>query len=170
LLATDELRSIFGNAPGPSTKTTELTSSSNNSKMPEQVRSFTDRLAIAPTAPRATQPSSPTASVPAANGAPARLATVRGATEPAVRGLTDSEIRFGISAPFTGPAKELGQNMKLGIEAAFNVANASGGVYGRQLRLVAADDGYEPTRTMATNREPALGSTAYPRRIAQARV
>jgi hypothetical protein len=23
---------------------------------------------------------------------------------------TDSEIRFGISAPFTGPAKELGQN------------------------------------------------------------
>src|SRR5262249_30634444 len=30
----------------------------------------------------------------------------------AVRGVTDSEIRFGISAPFTGPAKELGQNMK----------------------------------------------------------
>src|SRR6516225_1663773 len=65
----------------------------------------------------------------------------------AVRGVTDSEIRFGISAPFTGPAKELGQHMKQGIEAAFNVANANGGVYGRQLRLVAADDGYEPTRT-----------------------
>jgi ABC-type branched-subunit amino acid transport system substrate-binding protein len=30
------------------------------------------------------------------------------------------------------------------------VANAKGGVYGRQLRLVAADDGYEPTRTAAT--------------------
>src|SRR6516225_10842241 len=28
----------------------------------------------------------------------------------AVRGVTDSEIRFGISAPFTGPAKELGQH------------------------------------------------------------
>jgi ABC-type branched-subunit amino acid transport system substrate-binding protein len=68
----------------------------------------------------------------------------------AVRGVTDSEIRFGISAPFTGPAKELGQNMKRGIEAAFNVANANGGVYGRQLRLVAADDGYEPTRTAVT--------------------
>jgi hypothetical protein len=36
----------------------------------------------------------------------------------AIRGVTASEIRFGISAPFTGPAKELGQNMKLGIEAA----------------------------------------------------
>jgi ABC-type branched-subunit amino acid transport system substrate-binding protein len=71
-------------------------------------------------------------------------------TGSAVRGVTDSEIRFGISAPFTGPAKELGQNMKLGIEAAFNVANAKGGVYGRQLRLIAADDGYEPTRTAVT--------------------
>jgi branched-chain amino acid transport system substrate-binding protein len=71
----------------------------------------------------------------------------------AVRGVTDSEIRFGISAPFTGPAKELGQHMKQGIEAAFNVANAKGGVYGRQLRLVAADDGYEPTRTAATMKQ-----------------
>jgi ABC-type branched-subunit amino acid transport system substrate-binding protein len=68
----------------------------------------------------------------------------------AVRGVTASEIRFGISAPFTGPSKELGQNMKLGIEAAFGVANAKGGLYGRQLRLIAADDGYEPTRTAAT--------------------
>jgi ABC-type branched-subunit amino acid transport system substrate-binding protein len=32
-------------------------------------------------------------------------------------------MRLGISAPFTGRAKELGQNMKRGIEAAFNVAN-----------------------------------------------
>jgi ABC-type branched-subunit amino acid transport system substrate-binding protein len=69
--------------------------------------------------------------------------TVRGS----VRGLTDSEIRFGISAPFSGAAKELGQNMKIGIEAAFNAVNASGGVHNRQLRLIAADDGYEPART-----------------------
>ena len=39
--------------------------------------------------------------------------------------------------------------MKLGIELAFNAANANGGVYGRKLRLVAADDGYEPARTTA---------------------
>jgi branched-chain amino acid transport system substrate-binding protein len=70
-----------------------------------------------------------------------------------VRGVTDSEIRFGISAPFTGPAKELGQNMKLGIEAAFNVANANGGVYGRQLRLISVDDGYEPSRTTAAMKQ-----------------
>jgi branched-chain amino acid transport system substrate-binding protein len=63
------------------------------------------------------------------------------------RGVTDTEIRFGISAAFSGPAKELGQNMRLGIETAFRAANASGGIFGRQLRLVAADDGYEPART-----------------------
>jgi ABC-type branched-subunit amino acid transport system substrate-binding protein len=66
------------------------------------------------------------------------------------RGITDNEIRFGISAPFSGAAKELGQNMKLGIEAAFNATNARGGVHGRQLKLVAADDGYEPARTAET--------------------
>ena len=70
-----------------------------------------------------------------------------------VRGVTDSEIRFGISAALSGPAKELGQNMRLGIEAAFKVANADGGVHGRQLRLIAADDGYEPSRTAVTMKQ-----------------
>jgi ABC-type branched-subunit amino acid transport system substrate-binding protein len=67
-----------------------------------------------------------------------------------VRGISDNEIRFGMSAPFSGANKELGQNMRLGIEAAFNAANSRGGVNGRQLKLVAADDGYEPTRTADT--------------------
>ena len=67
-----------------------------------------------------------------------------------IRGVTDSEIRFGISAPFSGAAKELGQNMRLGIEAAFNAANDGGGIFGRRLRLIAADDGYEPSRTGVT--------------------
>src|SRR5262249_9680523 len=67
-----------------------------------------------------------------------------------VRGVTAGEIRFGISAAFSGPTKELGQNMQRGIVAAFNVANANGGVHGRQLRLIAADDGYEPARAAET--------------------
>ncbi len=64
-----------------------------------------------------------------------------------IRGVTDNEIRFGISAPFTGSARELGSQIKLGIETAFNLINETGGINGRQLRLVVADDGYEPTRT-----------------------
>jgi branched-chain amino acid transport system substrate-binding protein len=80
---------------------------------------------------------------------------VRRAAEaaPLIRGITDNEIRFGMSAPFTGPAKELGQQMKLGVETAFRRANETGGVHGRQLSLVAADDGYEPDRTAQTMKQ-----------------
>lgn len=67
---------------------------------------------------------------------------------PAVRGITANEIRFGICGPFSGSAKELGRQMKLGIEAAFNRVNDAGGVDGRMLKLFAADDGYEPSRTL----------------------
>jgi ABC-type branched-subunit amino acid transport system substrate-binding protein len=83
---------------------------------------------------------------------PARLAWAHGESErvPAVRGVTDNEIKFGISAPFTGATKELGNQMKLGIETAFHRINDAGGVNGRRLKLVAADDGYEPTRTKDT--------------------
>jgi len=72
-----------------------------------------------------------------------------GATFPpaVVRGMTDREIRFGIAAPFSGSARELGRQMKLGIDTAFSRVNDAGGVDGRMLKLFAADDGYEPTRT-----------------------
>lgn len=63
------------------------------------------------------------------------------------RGVTANEIRFGIVAPFSGLSKELGREMKLGIDTAFNRVNDAGGVEGRTLRLISADDGYEPTRT-----------------------
>src|SRR5712671_2592284 len=66
---------------------------------------------------------------------------------PAVRGVTDREIRFGIAAPFSGASKELGRQMKLGIEIAFNRVNDAGGVEGRMLKLIAADDAFTPART-----------------------
>src|ERR1700738_5249434 len=74
--------------------------------------------------------------------APAVAATsiAPGPVGPPVRGVTDAEIRFGIAAPFSGPAKELGRQMKLGIDTAFNRINDTGRVNGRMLRLVAADD------------------------------
>jgi branched-chain amino acid transport system substrate-binding protein len=65
-----------------------------------------------------------------------------------VRGVTANEIRFGIVAPFSGAARELGRQMKLGIDTAFNRANETGGIDGRMLKLIAADDGYEPARTL----------------------
>jgi branched-chain amino acid transport system substrate-binding protein len=65
-----------------------------------------------------------------------------------VRGVTDNEIKFGIVGPFSGASRELGRQMKLGIDAAFNRINDAGGVGGRMLKLIAADDGYEPSRTL----------------------
>jgi ABC-type branched-subunit amino acid transport system substrate-binding protein len=61
--------------------------------------------------------------------------------------VTEKELRFGIAAPFSGSAKELGRQMKIGIEIAFNLANDLGGINGRQVKLFSADDGYEPSRT-----------------------
>jgi len=65
-----------------------------------------------------------------------------------VRGVTDNEIKFGIVAPFSGASRELGRQMQLGIDTAFKRVNDAGGVNGRALHLIAADDGYEPTRTL----------------------
>jgi ABC-type branched-subunit amino acid transport system substrate-binding protein len=90
-------------------------------------------------------PSSAAAATAAAATAPTAAVPVFGG--PAIRGITDQEIRFGIAAPFSGSAKELGRQMKLGIDAAFNRVNETGGVEGRLLKLIAADDGYEPART-----------------------
>jgi branched-chain amino acid transport system substrate-binding protein len=64
------------------------------------------------------------------------------------RGVTDNEIKFGIVGPFSGASRELGRQMKLGIDAAFDRINDAGGVNGRMLKLIAADDGYEPSRTL----------------------
>jgi branched-chain amino acid transport system substrate-binding protein len=87
----------------------------------------------------------------AATIAPSSAAAATAPAAPAVstttRGVSDREIRFGIAAPFSGAARELGRQMKLGIDTAFNRVNDAGGVEGRMLRLIAADDGYEPTRT-----------------------
>jgi branched-chain amino acid transport system substrate-binding protein len=84
-----------------------------------------------------------------ANAAPTATRT----NQSTVQGVTDTEIRFGIAAPFAGPAKEMGRQLKLGIDTAFNMANDNGGVDGRQLKLVTADDGYEPTRTLNAMKE-----------------
>jgi ABC-type branched-subunit amino acid transport system substrate-binding protein len=55
---------------------------------------------------------------------------------------------FGMAAPFSGASRELGRQMKIGVDTAFSQINDAGGANGRLLRLMTADDGYEPTRTV----------------------
>jgi len=94
------------------------------------------------------------ATSPVAAVAPrAPLPAVRAKAGGTVRGINDREIRFGMAAPFSGSAKELGHEMKVGLEATFGLVNEAAGIYSRQLTLVAADDGYEPARTADAVRE-----------------
>jgi ABC-type branched-subunit amino acid transport system substrate-binding protein len=69
------------------------------------------------------------------------------------QGVTEDKIVLGMSAPFSGPSRELGRQMKLGMETYFRDCNEQGGIGGRQIQLEALDDGYEPDRALANMRE-----------------
>jgi ABC-type branched-subunit amino acid transport system substrate-binding protein len=63
------------------------------------------------------------------------------------------EIVLGMSTALSGPAADLGQDMRQGVLAGLERANRAGGVHGRRLRLIALDDGYEPGRTAPNMRQ-----------------
>jgi branched-chain amino acid transport system substrate-binding protein len=66
-------------------------------------------------------------------------------------GVTDTEIKFGQSMPYSGPASSysiIGRT-----EAAyFRMINENGGVNGRQLNFVSVDDSYSPPKTVEQTR------------------
>jgi len=63
------------------------------------------------------------------------------------QGVTDTEIRFGIVVPLSGAFEAVGRQMKIGIDTAFNRTNDAGGINGRMLRLIPADDQSDPALT-----------------------
>lgn len=69
------------------------------------------------------------------------------------RGVTENSITLGMSAPFTGGPRSLSDGMKLGIDTAFAEVNATGGIHGRQLKLIPLDNGYDGPRALATTRD-----------------
>ena len=68
-------------------------------------------------------------------------------------GVFPDSIVFGQSAAISGAARELGENMRLGVLAAFEEANREGGVHGRLLRLVVEDDRYEAEEAVVNTRK-----------------
>ena len=68
-------------------------------------------------------------------------------------GVTDGSILIGQSVPLTGPAQELGIEMRLGAKLYFDHINSQGGVNGRKIKLLTLDDGYEPERATANTRQ-----------------
>ena len=67
-------------------------------------------------------------------------------------GITANTVVVGQSAALTGPAKELGLDMRMGVQTYFDQVNKSGGVHGRKLVLKSLDDGYEATRAAANTK------------------
>jgi ABC-type branched-subunit amino acid transport system substrate-binding protein len=58
-------------------------------------------------------------------------------------GVTHDRILLGQAAVFSGPAAQLGIQMRNGIKAYLDYINAKGGVHGRKLELITEDDRYE---------------------------
>src|SRR5205823_13520490 len=77
----------------------------------------------------------------------ALLATSASAEKKYDPGASDTEIRIGQTMPYSGPASAYGTIGR--VEAAyFRKINDQGGVNGRKLNLISADDAYNPSKTV----------------------
>lgn len=82
--------------------------------------------------------------VAAATGLPAWAHTAAAAEE----ALTPRSITLGCSIALTGPLGQAGIEQVAGMKAAFAEVNAAGGIFGREIRMDAKDDGYVAARTL----------------------
>lgn len=63
-------------------------------------------------------------------------------------GVTKDKVQFGQSAALTGSSGSLGHETRIGIKAAFEEVNKTGGIQGRKLQIITLDDGYEPEQAI----------------------
>jgi ABC-type branched-subunit amino acid transport system substrate-binding protein len=68
-------------------------------------------------------------------------------------GVSGNEIVIGMCNALTGPASALGAGVRKGALVYFDKINRTGGVHGRKIRVVSADDGYEPKNTVVQTRK-----------------
>ena len=69
------------------------------------------------------------------------------------RAQSEGRIVLGQSAPFTGPAAQLGIQFHQGAKLYFDRLNAQGGVGRRTVEIRTLDDGYEPDRCAENTRK-----------------
>ena len=79
--------------------------------------------------------------------APSALAQV-----PNEPGITDSEIKLGQTAPYSGPVSAYGTFGRASA-AYFAMINEAGGIGGRKVTLIVADDGFSPPKTVEQTRK-----------------
>jgi len=83
----------------------------------------------------------------------AALAVVVAGPVRAQDGVTDKTIVIGQSAALSGPAAQLGIQLRSGARLWIDHVNASGGVHGRQIELRSRDDKYESTLAAENTRK-----------------
>jgi len=71
----------------------------------------------------------------------------------AENGVAPDKILLGEAAVFSGPAAQLGIQLRNGILSYFDYVNANGGVNGRKIQLVSEDDKYEPASAPAATKK-----------------
>jgi hypothetical protein len=64
-------------------------------------------------------------------------------------GVSEGEILIASCSALEGPSHFLGVETVTGAKAYFNLINDEGGVDGRKLKLISADDSYDPAKTQA---------------------
>ncbi|GIM47072.1 branched chain amino acid ABC transporter substrate-binding protein [Collibacillus ludicampi] len=76
-------------------------------------------------------------------------------------GASGSEILIGVQTPTTGSEAKMGQDMNNAIQLAADEINAKGGILGKKIKLVFADDASDPqTATAAANKLVSQGVAA----------
>jgi branched-chain amino acid transport system substrate-binding protein len=80
----------------------------------------------------------------------AGLALTAGAAGAQDAGLTKEQILIGGYGPITGPAAYIGLGARDGTELAIKEINDAGGIHGRKLKLIFEDDGFSPSKALAS--------------------
>ncbi|MFL5255423.1 MAG: ABC transporter substrate-binding protein [Rhodopila sp.] len=86
-----------------------------------------------------------------AGAAAISILPARAAEKQYAPGVSDTEILFGQTMPYSGPASSYGTIGKAQA-AYFAMINDQGGVNGRKLKFVSLDDGYVPPKTVELTR------------------
>lgn len=70
-------------------------------------------------------------------------------------------LRLGMSAPLSGPAKQLGMSYRDGATSAFTQYNLRKPATSPAIELIVLDDGYEPLRTVANTKQFLLHDSVF---------
>src|SRR5882672_1814007 len=69
------------------------------------------------------------------------------------RGVTATEVTFGMPTDLSGPAATYGVSSSNGVKMRFDEINDAGGIFGRKLRVIIEDQGYQvPKAVQACNK------------------